>query len=91
MVGTSPNEIRQTYEHWIPAAMQRLDDVQRQAWLASGLDRTAIRVKKWGSKPAVGSQLKKLTQLGNLHARLKPGARVDVIVEADSNATLKKP
>jgi hypothetical protein len=53
--------------------------------------RTAIRVKKWGSKPAVGSQLKKLTQLGNLHARLKPGARVDVIVEADSNATLKKP
>ncbi len=38
MVGTSPNEIRKTYEHWIPAAMQRLDDVQRQAWLASGLD-----------------------------------------------------
>jgi hypothetical protein len=36
--GTSPDEIRRTYEHWISEAMQRLDNVQKQAWLASGLD-----------------------------------------------------
>jgi integrase len=38
MVGTSPNEIRKTYRHWIKAAIDRLDDVQRQAWAAQGLD-----------------------------------------------------
>lgn len=38
MVGTSPKEIRKTYRHWIKEAEDRLDDVQRQAWLAQGLD-----------------------------------------------------
>lgn len=38
MVGTSPREIRETYRHWIKEAEDRLDEVQRQAWLAQGLD-----------------------------------------------------
>lgn len=38
MVGTSPKEIRKTYRHWIKEAEDRLDEVQRQAWLAQGLD-----------------------------------------------------
>jgi integrase len=38
MVGTSPEEIRKTYRHWIKEAEDRLDEVQRQAWLAQGLD-----------------------------------------------------
>ena len=38
MVGTSEMEIRKTYEHWIKEAEDRLDEVQRQAWLAQGLD-----------------------------------------------------
>jgi hypothetical protein len=37
-VGTSPNEICRTYEHWISEAMHRLDNVQKQAWMAPGLD-----------------------------------------------------
>jgi site-specific recombinase XerD len=32
MVGSSPNEIRKTYRHWIKEAEDRLDKVQRQAW-----------------------------------------------------------
>lgn len=39
MVGTSPKEIRKTYRHWIKEAEDRLDEVQRQAWLAQGLDK----------------------------------------------------
>jgi integrase len=39
MVGTSPNEIRKTYRHWIKEATDRLDDVQQQAWLKQGLDK----------------------------------------------------
>jgi integrase len=38
MVGTSPKEIRKTYRHWIKEAEDRLDEVQRQAWLKQGLD-----------------------------------------------------
>ena len=38
MVGTSPKEIRKTYRHWIKEAEDRLDEVQRQAWLAQGLE-----------------------------------------------------
>ena len=38
MVGSSPNEIRRTYRHWIKEAEDRLDEVQRAAWLAMGLD-----------------------------------------------------
>ena len=38
MVGTSPKEIRKTYRHSIKEAEDRLDEVQRQAWLAQGLD-----------------------------------------------------
>jgi integrase len=38
MVGTSPSEIRKTYRHWIKEAEDRLDDVQREAWLKMGLD-----------------------------------------------------
>jgi integrase len=37
-VGTSPDEIRETYRHWIKEAEDRLDEVQRQEWLAKGLD-----------------------------------------------------
>src|SRR5262249_24280660 len=38
-VGTSPKEIRDTYHHWIKEYEDRLDEVQRQAWLAQGLDK----------------------------------------------------
>jgi integrase len=38
MVGSSPNEIRKTYRHWIKEAEDRLDQVQREAWLTMGLD-----------------------------------------------------
>ena len=38
MVGSSPNEIRKTYRHWIKEAEDRLDEVQREAWLTMGLD-----------------------------------------------------
>ncbi len=38
MVGTSPNEIRKTYEHWIKEATDRLDRIQEQAWASQGLD-----------------------------------------------------
>lgn len=37
-VGTSEKEIRQTYEHWIKEAEDRLDEVQRQAWIKQGLE-----------------------------------------------------
>ncbi len=37
-VGTSEKEIRKTYEHWIREAEDRLDEVQRRAWLKQGLD-----------------------------------------------------
>jgi site-specific recombinase XerD len=39
MVGTSPNEIRKTYRHFIKEAVERLDRVQEQAWIAQGLDK----------------------------------------------------
>lgn len=38
MVGTSPQEIRKTYQHWIKAGEDRLDAVQSQVWLRQGLD-----------------------------------------------------
>ena len=38
MVGTSPNEIRKTYRHFVKEATDRLDEVQRQAWVKQGLD-----------------------------------------------------
>jgi len=38
MVGTSPVEIRKTYEHWIKEAEDRLDTVQAEVWIAQGLD-----------------------------------------------------
>jgi integrase len=38
MVGTSSKEIRDTYRHWIKEAEDRLDEVQREAWLKMGLD-----------------------------------------------------
>jgi integrase len=44
MVGTSSNEIRKTYRHWIKAAEDRLDDVQREAWLKMGLDKNGNEV-----------------------------------------------
>lgn len=37
-VGTSEKEIRKTYEHWIQQAEDRSDNLQRQSWLAQGLD-----------------------------------------------------
>ncbi len=38
MVGTSSKEIRETYRHWIKEEQDRLDEVQRKAWLKMGLD-----------------------------------------------------
>jgi integrase len=38
MVGTSAKEIRKTYRHWIKEAEDRLDEVQREAWLKMGQD-----------------------------------------------------
>jgi hypothetical protein len=37
-VGASEKEIRKTYEHWIQEAEDRLDSLQRQSWIAQGLD-----------------------------------------------------
>jgi integrase len=45
-VGTSEKEIRKTYEHWIKEAEDRLDEVQRQAWLAQGLDENGDQKKQ---------------------------------------------
>jgi integrase len=44
MVGSSPNEIRRTYRHWIKEAEDRLDEVQREAWLKMGLDKNGNEV-----------------------------------------------
>jgi integrase len=38
MVGTSEKEIKRTYAHWIKEREDRLDEVQRQAWIKQGLD-----------------------------------------------------
>lgn len=38
MVGTSAKEIRKTYRHWIKEAEDRMDEVQREAWLKMGFD-----------------------------------------------------
>jgi len=46
MVGTSPEEIRKTYRHWIKEAEDRLDEVQKQAWLAQGLDENGNQKKQ---------------------------------------------
>jgi len=45
-VGTSEKEIRKTYEHWIKEVEDRLDEVQRQAWLAQGLDENGNQRKQ---------------------------------------------
>jgi len=45
-VGTSEEEIRKTYEHWIKEAEDRLDEVQKQAWLAQGLDENGNQKKQ---------------------------------------------
>jgi hypothetical protein len=39
MVGTSPNEIRKTYRHFVKEATDRLDDVQVQSWIQTGSGR----------------------------------------------------
>jgi len=44
MVGSSPNEIRKTYRHWIKEAEDRLDEVQREAWLAMGLNENGNQI-----------------------------------------------
>jgi integrase len=46
MVGSSPNEIRKTYRHWIKEAEDRLDEVQREAWLKMGLDENGNEIAK---------------------------------------------
>jgi integrase len=38
MVGTSPQEIRKTYEHCIREGEDRLDEAKAQTWLSMGLD-----------------------------------------------------
>ena len=45
-VGTSPKEIRDTYHHWIKEYEDRLDEVQRQAWLKQGLDENGNKRRK---------------------------------------------
>jgi integrase len=44
MVGTSSIEIRKTYRHSIKEAEDRLDEVQREAWLKMGLDENGNEV-----------------------------------------------
>ncbi len=44
MVGSSPDEIRRTYRHWIKEAEDRLDEVQREAWLKMGLDKNGNEI-----------------------------------------------
>jgi len=44
MVGTSSKEIRETYRHWIKEEEDRLDEVQRKAWLKMGLDENGNEV-----------------------------------------------
>lgn len=39
MVGTSPKEIRHTYEHWITEDDERVDRKQAAIWLERGLDK----------------------------------------------------
>lgn len=46
MVGSSPNEIRKTYRHWIKEAEDRLDEVQREAWLTMGLDENGNEIRQ---------------------------------------------
>ena len=38
MVGTSPYEIRKTYQHWIRETEDRLDEQQKQEFIGQGLD-----------------------------------------------------
>ncbi len=38
MVGTSPAEIRKTYQHWIKEKSDRLRKVQEAAWEVQGID-----------------------------------------------------
>lgn len=45
MVGTSSKEIRETYRHWIKEEQDRLDEVQRKAWLKMGLDEDGDEVE----------------------------------------------
>lgn len=45
MVGTSSKEIRETYRHWIKEEEDRLDEVQRKAWLKMGLDENGDEVE----------------------------------------------
>src|ERR1017187_1401514 len=47
-VGTSEKEIHETYKHWIKEAEDRLDEVQKQAWLAQGLDENELCRILWG-------------------------------------------
>lgn len=45
MVGTSSKEIREPYRHWIKEEQDRLDEVQRKAWLKMGLDEDGDEVE----------------------------------------------
>jgi len=44
MVGTSPQEIRKTYQHWIRETEDRLDEQQKQEFLSQGLDEKGNQV-----------------------------------------------
>jgi len=44
MVGTSPKEIRKTYQHWIRETEDRLDEQQKQEFLLQGLDENGNEV-----------------------------------------------
>jgi integrase len=44
MVGTSPQEIRKTYQHWIRETEERLDEQQKQEFLSQGLDENGNQV-----------------------------------------------
>jgi integrase len=44
MVGTSPQEIRRTYQHWIRETEDRLDEQQKQEFLLQGLDENGNQV-----------------------------------------------
>ena len=71
LVGTSPNEIRKTYRHYIKEAVDRLDRVQEQAWIAQGLDKDGNPVDRHDSVAGLEpGKKKRVTRVGGpfLHA-----------------------
>jgi hypothetical protein len=52
-VGASEKEIRKTYEHWMQEAEDRLDNLQRQSWIAQGFDENGDAKEHQIQQPSV--------------------------------------